>query len=370
MHPILAQRGRLTLYIISWLLAGILLAIMIRSEAPIAPAAALLLALPLALTHGFLCLSAWYVARGMPLGGTGTVRMTATAITAAIVTTAAWVLVARGWVELLKMMDVAVEPAAAPAIRMLASTFGFLMYALSLAISYVFVVYEQSRDAERRGFEVQVLAREAELRSLRAQIDPHFLFNSLHSISALTTIDAQAARRMSVLLADFLRESLTLGAETEITLAQEFRLAERYLDVERIRFDERLRVMLDVGDAGDALVPPLLLQPIVENAVTHGIAQTVEGGVLRMIASRTAGAVRVIVENPCDPDRPKGTGTGVGLANVRARLRALHGGEAWVTTSEAGGVFRAELALPLRTQPAADGPRAAGGGSWTNVSGS
>jgi two-component system, LytTR family, sensor histidine kinase AlgZ len=354
MHPILAQGGRLMLYVASWLAAGLLLALMMRSEAPIPVIVAALIALPLALAHGFLCLSAWYVARGMPLGGTSVLRVFATALTAGVVTTAVWFLIARGWIQVLKAFDVPVEPAAVRNIRALALGFGFLLYNLSLAVSYVFVVFEQSRDAERRGFEVQVLAREAELRSLRAQIDPHFLFNSLHSISALTTIDAHAARRMCVLLADFLRESLALGAEAEITLEQEFRLVERYLDVERIRFDQRLRVELDAGDAGPALVPPLLLQPIVENAVTHGIAHTVEGGTLRLTASRTASTVRIVVENPCDPDRPRRTGAGVGLANVKARLRAAHGDDAWVTTTEQAGFFRTEVALPLRTKPAED----------------
>jgi LytS/YehU family sensor histidine kinase len=110
---------------------------------------------------------------------------------------------------------------------------------------------------------------------------------------------------------------------------------------------DRLRLAIDAGGAQAALVPPLLLQPLVENAVTHGIAHTVEGGTLRITASQTASMLRVVVENPCDPDRPKRTGTGVGLSNVRSRLRALHGSDAWVTTSESDGVWRTELALPL-----------------------
>lgn len=351
MHPILARGDRLALYAASWLLGGVLLAMLLRSVAPLALTTAFLLAVPLVGAHGFLSLSAWYVARGMPLGGTGLFRIAATAITAAAITTAVWFLMGRGWVHVLKGFGVAIEPGAILSMRAPILAFGFLLYILSLAVSYVFVAVEQSRDAERRGFEVQVFAREAELRSLRAQIDPHFLFNSLHSISALTTINPQAARRMCVLLADFLRESIALGGEAHITLSQEFQLAERYLEVERIRFDERLRVALDPDDAGAALVPPLLLQPIVENAVTHGIAHTVEGGTLRMTASRTPSTVRIVVENPCDPDRPRRTGTGVGLANVRARLRALHGDDAWVTTAEKDGMFRTEVALPLRTQP-------------------
>ena len=118
--------------------------------------------------------------------------------------------------------------------------FGLLLYLLSLAVSYLLAAFELSREAERRALRGQVLAREAELRLLRAQIDPHFLFNSLHSISALTGSDPAAARRMCLLLADFLRESLVLGAQDRITLDRELGLVERFLAVERVRFGDRL----------------------------------------------------------------------------------------------------------------------------------
>ena len=162
-----------------------------------------------------------------------------------------------------------------PALYSLFSAFGLLLYLLSLAVSYLVAVVDHARASERRALEVQVLAREAELRMLRAQIDPHFLFNSLHSISALTVSDAAAARRMCVLLADFLRESLALGVETRITLKRELGLVARFLDVERVRYGSRLQHRIEAdADADACLVPPLLLQPLVENAITHGIAHT------------------------------------------------------------------------------------------------
>ena len=162
-----------------------------------------------------------------------------------------------------------------------------------------------------------MLAREAELRSLRAQIDPHFLFNSLHSISALTTADPPNARRMCLLLGDFLRQTLALGGADRITLSREVALIENSLAIERVRFGDRLTVAVDAGDAGDCLVPPPLLQPLVENAVTHGIAQARgrdgqgHGRPRRRLA---AGRGRQSLRS----GSPKRGGTGVGLANVRA----------------------------------------------------
>jgi two-component system sensor histidine kinase AlgZ len=347
MHPILARGGRLALYLGLWLLVGGLLAALLAGVGALPWGESLAVAIPMALAYAFVCLSAWYVSRSMPLVTTGALRIVATAITAAVISSAIWLLVARGWVEVFARgagrFDVG---RAFPALRALIFGFGVLIYLLSLAVSYLIAAFEASQEAERRALELQVLAREAELRSLRAQIDPHFLFNSLNSISALTAADPPSARRMCVLLGEFLRESLAVGAHDRITVARELRLVERFLAVERIRFGDRLQVEISGGDAGECLVPPLMLQPIVENAVTHGVAHVLEGGAVRVSASRSGDVLSLVVENPCDPDRPKGTGVGVGLANVRARLRALHGLDARLVATENKGVWRVEVALP------------------------
>ena len=152
---------------------------------------------------------------------------------------------------------------------------------------------------------------------------------------------------MCVLLADFLRESLALGGESRITLARELGLVARFLAVERVRYGDRLRDEIVVSDEADkSLVPPLLLLPLVENAVTHGIAHVLSGGTVTVTAGRIGGRLHVVVENPCDPDRPRRAGAGVGLANVRARLTTLHGNEARFAAGEADGVWRVELTLP------------------------
>src|SRR4029434_5547523 len=120
--------------------------------------------------------------------------------------------------------------------------FGVVLFVIAVAFNYLLITFEVSRKAESRALELQVLAREAELKALRDQIDPHFLFNSLNSINALIMTDPAAARKMCVLLADFLRGSLKLGGEERITLLEEMRLAECYLDIERVRFGARLQV--------------------------------------------------------------------------------------------------------------------------------
>jgi signal transduction histidine kinase len=358
MHPILEHKGRLALYLGLWVMVGALLALALTGRLGLTWLQATLISLPVASAYAFVCLSAWYVARSLPIVTTGTPRIVGTGIVAAVISSAGWLALARLWVAILVRRGWIPDAARAGGHESLIFGFGVLLYVLSLAISYLLITFEETREAERRALEVQVLAREAELRSLRAQIDPHFLFNCLHSISALTTADPPAARRMCLLLGDFLRETLALGGEDRISVARELKLVERFLAVERIRFGDRLDVDIEAAPGTESeLVPPLLLQPIVENAVTHGIAHMLERGTIRITATRAAARLSVLVENPCDPDRPRRTGSGVGLSNVRARLKAMHGADALVRTSEQNGTWRVELSFPA--QVAAVAPRQA-----------
>ena len=225
---------------------------------------------------------------------------------------------------------------------------GMLVYLLAAAVHYLFIALESARAAEVRGVEARVLAREAELRALRAQVDPHFLFNSLNSIASLTGDDPQAARRMCLLLAGFLRRSLVLGARARVTLEEEIRLLDEYLAIEKVRFGERLAVARAIApDALPAQIPPLLLQPLVENAVRHGIAQRLEGGTLTLLARRDGTSLRLRVENPRDPERQGRRGAGLGLENVRGRLRSLFGEGARLELTPAADTFRVDLTLPF-----------------------
>jgi len=129
------------------------------------------------------------------------------------------------------------------------------------------------------------------------------------------------------------------------------RLATQFLEIERVRFGDRLRVDAGSSAASTWLVPPLLLQPLVENAVTHGVAHVIEGGVIRIAISSTDSSLTIDVENPCDPERPRRTGTGLGLSNVRGRLEAIYGNHARVTAGETDGAWKVRLSLPADGSP-------------------
>ena len=182
---------------------------------------------------------------------------------------------------------------------------------------------------------------------MRAQIDPHFLFNSLHSISALTAEEPAGARRMCLLLAEFLRSSLRLGARERIPFTDEMKLAESFLNIEKIRFGDRLGFEQQVDpECNDCLVPPLLIQPLIENAVRHGIAPMIDGGVVKIEAQRRGKNLEIVLENPFDPEAATKDGAGVGLKNVQARVRSMFAGDGRVEVEKSGHRFRIMMRMP------------------------
>lgn len=350
MHPILAQRERILIYLSIWLILGLLLASAVAVLGNTAWAAALFVVLPLTTVYSFMCLSAWYVCRAFPLHNTAFIRLLIVALVASVVTSTFLVALGLGWQWLLGQVPAflsLVSPLQIDA-RLFVGI-GSVLYLLAIAVHYLLVTFEESRAAERQAYEAKLLAQEAELKALRTQIDPHFLFNSLNSISALTTKNPNAARHMTLLLSDFLRASLNVSSKETITLEEELSLAEKFLEIEQVRFGTRLRVQMGVDDAAKpCLVPTLLLQPLFENAITHGIAHLVDGGTIRVQAYRNGSSLVLKIENPCDPDRPTRTGGGVGLNNVRTRLRTLYKNDARFDLFEDKRLFRVELLLPVR----------------------
>jgi two-component system sensor histidine kinase AlgZ len=224
---------------------------------------------------------------------------------------------------------------------------GALLFFVAAAVHYLFLNIEESRLAEKRTLELQVFAREAELKALRAQIDPHFLFNSLNSVSALTAQDPAGARRMCLLLADFFRRSLQLGSKERISLGDELKLAESFLDIEKVRFGDRLVVEREIDpDCHSCEVPPLLIQPLIENAVRHGIAPIIDGGAIRIHAQRNGSSLKIVLENPYDEDSGRQSGAGLGLKNVRARLKNMFGDQARVDVEQVENRYKVVLTLP------------------------
>ncbi|MEM7349765.1 MAG: histidine kinase [Acidobacteriota bacterium] len=359
MHPILAKSRRLGLYLFVFLQAGQLLGELMVRTAGAPRLQAMVLAIPLLLIHSFTCLASWYVCRSLPLGATPPDRLLVAHAAAAALSGGLLIALGTAWAQILDGMDRFTGTMSFYRESVtLVFVFALLVFSLAVAVHYLFIASEASRAAEKNAFELQLLAREAELKALKAQIDPHFLFNSLNSISGLVTAAPEQARKMCVELAGFLRQSLRAGALEGHSLADELGLVESYLAVEQVRFADRLRVEWVRGREGlDCEVPPLILQPLVENAVRHGIAHLLEGGTVTLATGREGDRLVLTVENPCDPERPRANAEGIGLANVKQRLTATYGREADFSSKDAGDRFRVTLTLPARRTAAhADTP--------------
>jgi len=333
MHPIFQSRGALVTYASLWIVLAVLLSTLLRFAGDATWYEAVLLTAPPCVFYAVLCLTPWYMCRSLPLTSERW-RLVLNHLGAAILAAALWIGIARGVASLLGF-----ERQLNPAVPHLIAV-GLLLYILSIALHYVLVALEASREAA-------LLARDAELRALKSQINPHFLFNCLNSISALTTSDPGRAREMCVRLSEFLRNTLGLGEKESISWKEEIELARTYLEVERVRFGTRLNVEMDVDEnCTECRVPVLVLQPLVENAIKHGIATLVEGGTIRLESRVKAGTLEVSVQNGFDPEAPSPRPSGLGLRNVRDRLRTRFGGTAGVVTSVDNNVFRAEMRFP------------------------
>ncbi|HTY92537.1 MAG TPA: histidine kinase [Steroidobacteraceae bacterium] len=346
MHPILKSRGRLLVYLLLWVTLGALLAGIIAVTGEASLQWAVFFAIPLTVLMGLQCLPCWYLVRSMPPGEVPALRLAGTWLGTGFVLLSLWLAAATGWIWLLKLLGRSpdADPGMLLPLLIFTGCVGLLIEILGL---YLAAAFERSREAERRTLELRALAREAEMSFLRRQLDPHFLFNSLNSVAALIGSDALAARRMCLLLAEFFRNSLKFSARQTIALADELRLVETFLAIEEVRFGKRLRHHLDVSEEARGLqVPALLLQPLVENAVHHGIAHLVEGGEIRVRAAVRGNLLDIVVENSCDPDRPVSGGTGLGLANVRGRVESMYGTRARMDVESTAETFRVLLALP------------------------
>lgn len=207
----------------------------------------------------------------------------------------------------------------------------FAIYGLIVLLCHAFGYYSRYRKGELKTAQLESMLAQAQLQSLKMQLQPHFLFNTLHSISALLHSDVEAARRMIVRLGDFLRLTLENAGSQEVTLQQEMEFLKGYLDIEQVRFQDRLTVKVEVEPlALDVKVPNLILQPIVENAIRHGIAPRSTPGLIEINVKRENGMLRIEVRDngpglPVNHSSIKLFKGGVGLANTRARLDQLYG---------------------------------------------
>ena len=342
MHPILSNRAQLGLYLLNWIPIGLVLVYWPVATGSLNWYEAAPVVFPPLIIYAFLCLSPWYLCQIFPLGGTTAQRLVVNHTMAASVAAGIWIVTFVAHTNTLARLNIGMETIVSRFRHMYLPFYfvGVLLYLLSVALHYLLTSVATSQKA-------QTLARESELKALKMQINPHFLFNSLNSISALTTVDGVRARLMCIKLSEFLRSTLNLGERESIPLKEELALARTYLEVEQIRFGKRLNVEQDIDEGcGGCVVPALIVQPLVENAIKHGISGMIEGGTVKLEVRCNNGNLRVRVSNPFDSESPSAKRNGIGLSNIRQRLAARYGDAARLVVDSADEVYKAELWMP------------------------
>ena len=235
-----------------------------------------------------------------------------------------------------------------------------LTYWLILGAGYAFEYYRRYREEQVQASQLELRASQlearlvqAQLQTLRMQLQPHFLFNTLHAVSTLMEDDIKAARRMIARLSELLRLTLEQSNQQEVSLQQELETLSRYLEIEQIRFQDRLQVEMQIApETLNARVPHLILQPLVENAIRHGIAPLSSAGRIEIKAERKDGWLEMRVRDD-GPGAPAGEATlkeGIGLANTRARLEQLYGREhRFEMSNAADGGMLVTLTIPFQS---------------------
>ncbi len=264
-----------------------------------------------------------------------------------------------GWMALRALVEVGLTRGGAAAVtflaafnRALVTTFFYnlLIYWVIISVGYAFDYYRKFNERELRAAELEKRLTEARLQALQMQLNPHFLFNTLHAISSLMHIDVEAADRMLARLSDLLRHALESTDTQEVPLREELDFLARYAEIEQTRFGDRLKIEMKIApDTLDALVPNLVLQPLLENAVRHGIEPHARAGRIEISARREGNSLRLEV-------RDNGGGLegkvveGIGLANTRARLKQLYGArQSFVLANGADSGVVVSVILPFHT---------------------
>ena len=225
---------------------------------------------------------------------------------------------------------------------------GILYYFLLTAFYYVVIYYSDFQERTLKETELKNLVTEAELRSLKFQINPHFIFNSLNSMSALTEIDPKKAKQMIIKLADFLRYTLANNDRQKNTLNEELKNIKLYLDIEKIRFDDKFIYVEELHEeCGKTEIPSMILQPLFENAIKHAVYETLDSVTIKLTCTRQDDFLKITLCNNFEGESHK-KGAGVGLKNIKDRLSLIYQQDNLMEIKKESGKFIVNIFIPLQ----------------------
>lgn len=224
---------------------------------------------------------------------------------------------------------------------------GIFFYAICVAVDYVIIYYHNFQQKLFRESELNALVKEAELKSLKYQINPHFIFNSLNSISSLTLSNPDKAREMTIKLSSFLRSTLSKNEKQKSKLSEEIANAKLYLDIEKVRFADKFEFVEELDPACKELeIPSMILQPLLENAIKHGVYESLDKVAINLKCKPEKEYLKIIVENNFDPEAVPRKGEGIGIKNIQNRMKLIYNQDNLVTVEKLNSLFRVNIYIP------------------------
>jgi two-component system LytT family sensor kinase len=347
-HPVLENRVRLIVWWLVWLFLGLGQSLIYY----FAYGSFLQISIPDGLIsiciYSGISLMLWYPFRYINQIITKPLVLISNLVAAGAITVTSWVIVT-------KLLTVTIFPAEINYLTFWDSTFpyrvgtGVFIYGLVILSYYLFMSLNNLTEKNAKEAKLESLIRETELKMLRSQINPHFLFNSLNSVSSLTITDPEKAREMVIKLSEFMRYALSRKDEQPVSLQSELENLRLYLDIEKVRFGNKLTTEEQIElECLDFKLPVMLLQPLYENAVKHGVYESTETVRIITQAKIVEGYIEIIIKNNFDPAPSLRKGTGTGLINVTRRLELFYGNKASIKTSKENGTYTVTLYIPVK----------------------
>lgn len=350
MHPFFDSSQKVLVLLVAWLVLTVSVCSLLSVIAGVSLSDALLLFAPLYFLFLLFIVPNYYVCSGLPLGETRPLYLLASHALTLLVVVGLWYMIGFSYA---RFLDTSQNTTLWSMLfdRALTINIGvvIIQFEVIVLLHYLFFALDKSRRLEQDALQQKLLISQAELQTLRATVHPHFLFNSLNTLANISLSSPEKAHRFCLLLAEFLRYSVAYSTRKDSTLNDELEHVQNYLGIERERFGERLSTVFDVPETLKTVsLPPMLLFPLVENAIKHGIDSCIEGGELKIAARDSGGTLVIEVSNPVDELGRKQKGTRHGLKSVEQRLKNRYGERGHLKTEIAPGSFKVLMYLPMQ----------------------
>lgn len=345
-HPVLSNRIRLIVWWLIWLFLMAGQSLLFYYAYGNFLSIGVLDSILSLLIYSGIGLSLWYPFSFFNSGNTRITTIISNLILSGIISVTLWVLTTKYSMQMILPEDVSYNDYWEATFPYRIGT-GVFIYGLIVLSYYLFISLTNLAEKNAKEARLESLVKETELKMLRSQINPHFLFNSLNSVSSLTITDPEKARDMVIMLSEFMRYALSKKDEQPVSFRSELENLRLYLDIEKVRFGDRLSIQENIDERClEIKMPVMLLQPLYENAVKHGVYESTESVRITTQAKIVDNYINIAISNNYDDAPSSRKGTGTGLLNVARRLELVYGNKASIKAIKANGIYTVNLYIP------------------------